>query len=283
MKIGSKEVLSAQVTDVVVLPEYRARGTLIKIVGGGIEECVKGGVDINYGFSIKLTYRIATKLLGFTGICPIFNMAKVLNPAPYLQQKVGFRLVTNSLGFAAKQVIKVVNKKKLAIPKELRIDELSHFDHRFDDFWYKEAENYQIALVRDSQYLNWRYINNPTQYKIFCVGENRSIKGFIVLKCSQEDVKRGRILEILVEWGNETIADLLLIKAINYFLDQKVDFVTCWMLEHSPIFQTLKKRRFVERETSTNLIARSYMPDYPNKYLIAQTKWYVTMGDSDYF
>jgi len=283
IKIGSRERLSAQGTDVVVLPEYRAKGTFIKIIRRGIEECVKSGVNVNYAFSIKITYRIGTRFLGFVGICPMFNMAKVLNPTPYLEQKKGKGLLTNVLGSVSKRAIKMANKKKLSIPQGLRLERVTQFDHRIDDFWSKESKNYQIAIVRDSQYLNWRYVKNPMPYEIFSVEQNQSIKGFIVLKCSQEEVKRGRIVDILVESGQEKITNLLLTKAINYFLEQGVDVITCWMLEHSPIFEVLKKKGFIKRETPHDLIIRSSMPNFPNEYFSDKSKWCVTMGDSDYF
>jgi len=283
IKVGSRVLLSSQPVDVVILPEYRDRKTFLKMEEIAREECLRNGVKLNYGFSVKITYHISTLLLRFVGICPIFNMTKILNPTPYLRQKIGAQSIADVFGFLGKQSIKTLNKKKVSIPKELKIEEVRQFDHRFDDFWYREAKNYELAVIRDSHYLNWRFLENPTPYKIFCVTQNESIKGFIVLKCSQEEFRRGRILDILVESAQKRIIDLLLTKAINYFLEQEVDVITCWMFEHWPIFQALKKRGFIKRESPHHLIVRSFMDDFSNEYFQDKSKWYVTMSDSDYF
>lgn len=283
LKIGSTEVLSAQGIDVVVSPEYRSRGTFIKLSKLSIEECIRNGADLSYAFSIKITYRVCTKFLGYAGIFPVFKMTKILNPTPYLQGKMGAGIITNIVGPIGRQAFKIANKRRLVVPRELKINEVTHFDERFDDFWRQECKNYEIAVVRDSQYLNWRFIRNPSPYKIFCVEQDRSIKGFIVLKCFQEEVRRGRIIDIFVQSHGDAIIDVLLTAAINYFIDQGVDVVACWMLEHTPILQALKKRGFVKRETPHDLIVRSFTDDFPNEYFQDSLKWYVTMGDSDYF
>jgi hypothetical protein len=55
------------------------------------------------------------------------------------------------------------------------------------------------------------------------------------------------------------------------------------MLEHWPIFHALRKRGFSQRGTTHDLIVRSYVADPGNEYLADKSRWYMTMGDSDYF
>ena len=283
IKVGTHVLLASQGVDIVISPRYRKRGTFFTMEKITKELCFKNNIDLNYAFTIKETYRVFTKLYRFRGVCPIYNMSKVINPTLYLQQKLHLKSLAGVLGFTGKQVIKVLSKKRLSIPKELKIVEVTHFDNRFDDFWHKEAKNFKIAVIRDSHFLNWRYIDNPSPYKIFGVEQNGYIKGFIVLKCSQEEVKRGQIIDILFESGQEMILDLLLTTAIKYFFEQRVDVITCWMLEHWPAFKALKKKGFIKRETPHDFIIRSLTANLPNEYFMDKSKWYITMGDSDYF
>lgn len=282
-KVGSNEIIASQPLDLVFLPQYRDRGTFFTIEKIAREECENNHVKFNYGFTIKKTYRIATKFLGFVGVYPIFNMAKVLNPTPYLRQKIRVGLLASPLGYVAKQVLNVLNRRKLSAFHGLTISEITRFDSRFDDLWSKEAAHYEVAVIRDSQYLNWRYVECPVPYKIYSAQENGSIKGFIVLRCFQEDIKRGRIVDIFVEKGREDIAEVLITQGINYFIDECVDVITCWMLEQWPIIESLRKRGFVKRETPHDLVIRSFATDIPNEYLTDKSKWYLTMGDSDYY
>jgi hypothetical protein len=140
-----------------------------------------------------------------------------------------------------------------------------------------------MAVVRDSKYLNWRYIDSPNAYKIFSVERHQLIKGFIVLTFEEGATKRGRIVEILVEQGQKAVTNLLLTQAIGYFFDQGADVINCWILEKSPAFTALEKRGFVKRETPHDLIVRSHTYGLSNEYFADDSKWYITMGDSDYF
>lgn len=283
LKYNSKVYLSAQNTDMAVLPEYRSGGTFLKMHSKAMEYGPKKRGALCYGFPNKTAYRLAS-CLEYAGVCPMFNLTKVLNPIPYVQRKVGLRLLTDLFGSIGKRVIVSMNRKKLLLPQGFRMVEVTRFDSRFDEFWHREAENYPIAVVRDSQYLNWRYIDCPTSYKIFCVEKDGSIKGFVVLRyLRDEDVTRGRIVDILIEWGQEQIGELLLTHGIDYFIDNEVDVVTCWMLEHWPMFKILRKKGFVKKQSPHYLVANSQVADISSELFADMSKWYMTMGDSDYW
>jgi hypothetical protein len=83
--------------------------------------------------------------------------------------------------------------------------------------------------------------------------------------------------------GDTQIIHLLLAKAINYFVEANVDVITCWMLEQWPFFEALQKKGFVQRDTNHDLMVRTYVTDLEREYLNARSRWYMTMGDSDYF
>lgn len=285
MKVGSKVLLVAQGLDIAIFPSYRGKRTIFKLEKKSTELSILNNVVINYGFTNKVMHRLVTRYytVCYGRVYPIYNMAKVINPTPYLQQRLHLPCLTPILGFAGRQLIKMTNKKKLLLPNGCKISEVTHFDYRFDEFWQKESKNYEIIIVRDSQYLNWRYIQNPISYKIYCIEQDESIKGFIVLKCSQEEVKRGRIVDIFVESGEERIINLFITAAINYFLEEKIDIITTWMMEHRSIFQVLKKKGFIKRKTTQDFVVRSLTPDISNEYLKEKCRWYITMGDSDYY
>ncbi len=283
MKAGSATLLGNQRVDSVIAPDHRIVTTAFQLVGATAQLMTEKNVHFTYTFTNKETYSINTQVLGFHEVCPIFCMSKVMNPAPYLEKKLRMGFLTKPLGIAGKQAMTRINKKRLSIPEGLRVTEITHFDNRFDDLWHRESEAYEVAVVRDSEYLNWRYIESPMPYKIFGVETDEAVKGFVVLGCYRQDVFRGLIVDILAEKGQAGVVDLLLTQAINYFIDQTVDVIMCWMLEHCPVFSGLEKRGFVPRKTDHHLMVHSYVAESTNEYLADKSRWYVTMGDSDYF
>jgi hypothetical protein len=284
VKMGANMILSSQGVDIAISPEYRNTTLFFQLERASRELCSKNGIDFNYAFSIKETHLLFTKFASFKGICPILNLTKIINPTPYLQQKLKTRYFAESIGFIGKHIIKIAAKKRPIIPEGFKIVEDPQVDYRFDEFWQKESKHYEISVVRDSRYLKWRYLENPEPYKFISVEQNQSIKGFVILKCSNVEVKRGKIVDIMVESEQENILDLLLIASINYFIEKGVDAITCWMFEHWPVFQGLKKRGFITRKTPHGLIIRSLapIPDFQDGYLKDKSRWYMTMSDSDY-
>ena len=146
------------------------------------------------------------------------------------------------------------------------------------------AGNYEIITVRDSLYLNWRYIECPlTEYKIFAVVDGGLVKGYMVLSCEEGDFLRGNIVDILVSPSEHQIAELLVQKAISYFSDLGAAVIGCWQLEHHSMFSILNKNGFIKRKKQNNFVVRSYVPDMPTEYFLDKKKWFFNMGDTDYY
>jgi hypothetical protein len=139
-------------------------------------------------------------------------------------------------------------------------------------------------VVRDRRYLNWRYVECPSDYEIIAVEDgSAAIKGFAVLRCSWEKgMKRGKIVDFLVENGQTGAAELLVTHSLEYFVKNQVDVATCWMFDHWPVFKILQKAGFVKREAPHYLVVNSENVDLPASYFGDPSKWYITMGDSDY-
>jgi hypothetical protein len=282
LKCDSRVLLSAQNLDMAVLAAYRTGGTFLKMHDKAMEYGPKQNAALCYGFPNETAYRLAP-CLEYTGICPIFNLTKLLNPIPYIQRKMGVRFFAQAVGSVGKRVVAWRYGRKPGVHPNTATVEVERFDERFDEFWRQEAVHYPIAVVRDSKYLNWRYIDGPTSYKIFCAEKDHRIKGFVVLRCVQDrDIKRGKVVDILVEWSQETIAELLVERSLSYFAGKNVDVVTSWIFEQWPVFETFRKKGFAKRRAPHYLVVNSQSVDIPKEYFLDASKWYVTMGDSDY-
>lgn len=287
IKVGTNSVLASQGVDTAISESYRQKSTFFDLAGFVKEKMLARGVQFSFVFSNKYSYLIFSRFFNFYEVCQIFSMKKVLNPAPYLQKKIKLSSLSNFCGSIYTTWISWTNRTKMKWKHSysLRLGEVQRFDERFDLFWQNQAKCYEIACVRDSQYLNWRYVQNPFDYKIFCIESEKdlSIKGYMVLGCYDEDIRRGRIIDIMVEAGNNQAMEMLIRKAICYFLDKQADIISCWMLDQWPAFEILKKFGFILRNTENALIVRSWKNDLDNQYLADRSKWYLTMGDSDYF
>lgn len=179
------------------------------------------------------------------------------------------------------------------------IQRASDFDSSFDTFWQTFSGQNLISCLRESRYLNWRYVEHPKfQYHIFQSKVNMQIQGFAILRIEfvkQLDLKIGRLVEFaalpqvqhdllkyIIDFSHETELTML-------------DFF-CSSLEFEDIFTHFG---FISgEEYPGNLLPLLFQPiDYEEKGIrfmacigekVAERKqfenienWYVTKSDGD--
>ena len=284
MRAGEREITSAQGVDIAILQEYQKGGPFFQLHQHATEEA-SSRAELTYAFSIKKTFRIFTRLLHFKGVCPVCSYIKILDPTPFIRWRIKSKLIAGLCGGLGKMIINLRNQGKPVVPDGLELYEIQHFDHRFDEFWQGNAEKYDIMIIRDSQYLNWRYIKNPeTTYKIFALGEveGGAIKGYIVLATVEGEIKKGYIVDILVEKRGDEWAKMLLLQAAHYFLGERVDSFSGWMQEDSTLTSAFKEMDVRVHDTPYDLMICPYSSEIPVEYFLDKSKWYITIGDSDF-
>jgi len=283
MMIQGEEVTACHSCDVMISSRYR-KGTpffrLHKETTKGIEH---EGWHLVYGTSVKDTFRISMKLLGFTTAGPIKKQLKILNPAPYLRMKLKLAPLSGFLGFLASLAMKVVYWPWMRAASDVAIKEVDEFDSRFDELWQKRRSDYEIMIVRDTTYLDWRYLKNPAQkYKIFTAERNGVLEGFAVACVKDENIRRGYIIDLLAPPGDTALIRSLIAHAVRYCAREKADTVSCWWLEHTPAREISRKMGFLTFPTNHDLIVRSH-GRHGNEYLSKRDRWYFTMADTDHY
>jgi len=145
-----------------------------------------------------------------------------------------------------------------------------------DDIKIKQfLSKYDFYIDKDSNYLNWRFIDRPNiNYLIF---KSSPFNNFIVLKhFKYKDENKLHI----VDFGYNQIEDFIdIIKlSINKGYELGVDIINIWCYnkQEQEILTTLK---FNKSELSSRFILHSDID-----FLKADTsKWHVTLGDNDVF
>jgi len=181
-------------------------------------------------------------------------------------------------------------KKKCTAQKKIRIENTSLFDDRFDEFWERNKDFKENMIVRDAEYLNWRYINHPAHmYKIYtAVDDKNKVIGYIVCRTGDvQGIKVGYIGDILTEKKNFEVADLLIKKAVDFLSSSDAELFGALMFNHIPYYQEFKNNGFIKCpkiiEPQPFPVIIRLMDPLKNKGLVDKEKWYLTMGDYDVF
>lgn len=275
---------ASQSCDITVHPDYQKGGTFLRLAKLSINKCIKDKLLFIYGFSVPVTLKVSTKLLKFRSVCSVWRWLLIVNPRPYLSRKIRLNFLTK----AAAAIISPIIKIKLlrhCVKTENHITEIKKFDERFDVFWEKRKQEFNITVVRDSTYLNWRYFKNPNgHYKVYAYIQENEIRGFIILTVEQDEIRRGFIMDIIIDPADQSITEQLMSTAIKYFIEEKAEAVMTWLPKWSPLVGQIEKWGFKSKKTDHNIIVRLTRDEkeVDPEYIYNPDNWYFTMGDSDY-
>lgn len=176
-----------------------------------------------------------------------------------------------------------------------KISEKHSFDHRIDRFWKKLPKDFEITVEKDKRYLDWRYVQNPgADYTIFFAEKEDEVDGYIVLKCEEDE---GLIMDLF--GNNDEVLFGLIGKAIEFFRKRGMLIIQCWMRENLQYNRVLRKSGFFSYQWIVPLVsclkslqgvldsAVLYVTvPYGDKIkvdFLNKKKWFIAMGDSDWF
>ena len=126
-----------------------------------------------------------------------------------------------------------------ALKSNLLCHEIESFDARFDELWNKTAGTNRIAIVRNQDYLNWRYSHHPSRrHRILCAESNGALMGYVILLPGQVV----RIMDLLAI--NRETADFLIRSAVAYASRQGSAMVAVRLLEKNYHLESFRRNGF---------------------------------------
>lgn len=264
--VAGKTMLASQPDYWMIAPEYRRLGVLRALHRGGALEMRRRGIPITYFFGppawvgyINHQDVVESIVIGrMRWLVRPLDTRPILSKIPVymakkgrrarrersntiLQWLLGNKVVSTALGWVANiglrcfYLAKSIGKRK----GNLICREIEGFDARFDELWEKLAGAYSVAIVRNRDYLNWRYSHHPSRhYRIFCAESNGALKGYIVLLPGQVV----RIMDLMTT--DEEAADFLIRSAVTYSSRQKSALVAVRLLERNRYLQAFRRNGF---------------------------------------
>jgi len=224
MKVCTEVVTAFQAIDTMTHPEYRRQGIYETLATTSYDQVAKEGIHIGFRFPNEIARLIAVTKLGWFDIAPRQCWVKPINWKNVVKYQVNNRFLSRLLTTC---VFSVLNKvfiraRKAPVVEGLTISEVSSFDDRINEFWSRISNQYKIILVRDKDYLNWRYVTIPDiTYSIYVAEKVGEIYGYLVLRCNQVEKQTiiGIIYDIMAQ--SEQIAQYLISKAVKHFQQEE--------------------------------------------------------------
>ena len=314
MKVGDSVVRGAQAVELAVHPRFRRQGMFLEIGKTLMKEAAEEAIPIVYGVPNEPAYHghikygwfyvgripVLIKFLSVSGLLSFllvkfyYFIRRRHSPVSGKENIRPFPFLISLLGWMSSfpSIRKHKSVRTLATESFL-IRQVSSFDSRVDDLWDYAAKSLTFGIVRKRRYLTWRYFEKPySDYKVFFAEKDGSLKGYVILSIEKpwnwgmiSLKKLGYIVDILAV--SKKVANHLIQASIQYFSQQKVDLILCWMMKSHFMYKCLIKNDFKYDKTfqEETLISRINVPlpqfSTPREKIKDERNWFFTISDSD--
>ena len=277
--ISGKTILAYELGDFLTDENYRKMGLFSKLIEMVCRETAVRGAALVYvrpndvSFPIlvsKLSFHEAQRIDARNFVSPSWALSrKTKIPAALLR-------VSGMDWWFQKKLVENFSASSI------EVHAIDRFDEGFDHLWQKASVGYDFALVRDSTYLNWRYSDCPTPYKIWWARREGKAAGFIVTSANRT-APTAAIVDLFTENSDTEAAQALLSAAGKNLLDSGVKLISTWTLQgpiNSAADRQLRQALPRRRKIHLHLAIRELNPQNATLPSTSQ-KWHFTLGDSD--
>lgn len=175
-KIGNKLIRAAQkeTEHLSITLEGTEVSRGIRKKAGAVEgPIVKLYYRANRILCLELIKSISSKIENYTGIKK--ELAETILMYSGLIKVFGF--------LYGKYTKKRKNPVSIEKRQNLVLERVELFDNRANDLWSKVREQYSFAVERNSDYLNWKYVDQPyMKHQLFYVISDGSVIGVLVIR-----------------------------------------------------------------------------------------------------
>jgi hypothetical protein len=259
--------------DVMVAPERQRQG---------LGEILFRTWDRNVGASLGLglsesSHRLFQKLR-WPDVGPVPCLVKPLTARALLRP--GWpRTLNRLISAAAEPAIRIATRGHSL---ERDLEPIRRFDSRFDVLWERVAPHLDLAVRRDSPYLNWKYFEPPhVRYKAVAMKQDGQLAGYAVYRHLHEP--RGRVT-ILVDFLVDP-QDTAGLRALLHWVDREAraagsDKVRAFVM-HAGFRKIMRRAGYFQVTSTMEFTIKINELDVPAGFYDDTDKWHVTLGDSD--
>lgn len=285
VKVGNETALGSQSLDTMTHPAYRRQKMFETLASKVYEEAEEDGIHIVYGFPNKFSYPGFVKKLNWFDIAIMQTMVKPFNWRNAIKLKVKNEFLQAVLAMGASMAFSKVlfRTRKPPFVESLSISQVASFDDRINDLWARISDQYHIMIVRDKDYLNWRYGAPGANYSILIAEKAGEICGYLVLgHRSQSGTGVSYLFDLVAQ--AEEIMQCLLSKAMDDCQQRKGDLIVYSFIANKSYRRILRRSGFISLPFLNGGRFCAYVSlrfSRLKESLRDSQNWLVERGDSD--
>ncbi|MFN0197920.1 MAG: hypothetical protein ACKVT0_14335 [Planctomycetaceae bacterium] len=278
MKVGGRQFAAGQTVDLNVDAGFRSVGPALSLqrhLAAQLGDYARG---LLYGVPGPQAMGVLNRV-GYRPVGVFERWAKPLRTYDKLKSHIAFPALGRAAAFAVDYGLALKSRDFwLRLPSQYAVEKLSRFDERFDRLWEKGSSQFPIVGERTSEYLQWRFGDNPDrQFDILALvsAQSREILGYVVSHVINRKLTIADLFFVDIHSLDWTLTAFL--KMVRR---QPIDLVTMVYLGSSALTDRLKAFGFYRRPFERQLLI---LPDSTelSADVFDDQNWYFTKADSD--
>lgn len=277
--VHSQTLLAFELGDFITHPQYRKRGLFSVLIELVCDEATRRGAAFAYVRPNPASFRLLVPELSFLEVQKIDGRRYVV-PSAAIHRKLGIApQVARALG-----VDWLTNR--LLVPRAsgpITIEPVTRFGAEMDDFWDRTRERYSFVLEKDSRYLNWRYADCPTPYRLWVAHRKGLVTGYLAQFLNRPE-QSGYLVDLIAGPSDLETAGALLGFGLNSMLQDGAHSVYSWTLQsgadHAST-QLLKRTCWAASSPQLHVALRFLGARLGDSASLPANGWQLALGDFD--
>ena len=281
--VNGKTLLTAHSVKSMTHPDYKKQGIFKMMTENSCERGRQDGVDVVIGLANDQSYP-AYQRFGWPTLFEkeVYVKPILINNILKRRLKIGALAEFGNSIYAAF----MKNKLKSSMDKEIKFEILNQVPNEIQKCWDKYKSKYNVMLVRDYKYLNYRYNQRPDVDYVTVVEKlNNEIIGFAILHNSfANGSKMTSAVEFFTDPTNERYIKALANGIAKYCYDNKLEYAVVGTGLFGEYRKVLLKNGFmVTRKPPKNnmMIAHILSDRVTLDEMTGHEKWHITQGDGE--
>jgi hypothetical protein len=169
-----------------------------------------------------------------------------------------------------------------ARPLREHVEMVRRFSRDVDRLWERVAPRLDLAVRRDSAYLNWKYIEAPhVRYSVVILRRHEEAHGYVVYRHLREPQGRvTQIVDFLVDPEDERGLKTLLRWVDREARAEDSDKIRCYV-QHARFRRVLRRSGYFVVKSKVLLNAKVNAVQVPADFYDDAEGWHFTWGDGD--
>jgi Acetyltransferase (GNAT) domain len=278
MNVGGKEMLCWNCGDFSINQSYRTLGAAVQLRSAATSIVNQGHVPFLYAHPndrMKIVHlRAGHKVIGeMVRFAIPLRIDRILPPLP------GMSWISSGLAWTS-NILRSISKQSRRLKQSFRAEIVDGFaaDAPFDSLLEESRKRFPIFGLRNYEYLNWRFGNNPmVRLHTLLLYRMGQFVGYAFYSFRDEAMHINDIFCL----PEQDVSDALIASLTNTGWDRGVRAVSVTLLESNPLIQSLVRNGYLRRAETSSVILH-VAPGLPSGVMLQdKANWFMTVGDRD--